>query len=172
MSNVKSGSLTQKRYHIGPSSHFNFKGLFKDCSHVLSKCWAQSQYSLFKSGESRLRSRLLGDAEEEWAPVWVVFGCREIGNRSWDFYTLTLEEGPYCALYLHCTSTARCMETRAKNTIILYKYPGPKISWRMSGIAELGARGRSTFGKRYFWTACIHILEYLLCKPLWWRARL
>lgn len=42
----------------------------------------------------------------------------------------------------------------------------------MSGIAELGARGRSTFGKRYFWTACIHILEYLLCKPRWYRASL
>lgn len=112
---------TRKCYHIGPSSHFNFKGLFKDCFHVLSKCWAQSQYSLFKSGESCLRSRLPGDAEEERAPVWVVFGCREIGNRSWDFYTLTLEEGPYCALYLHWTSTAKCMETRAKNTIILYK---------------------------------------------------
>lgn len=106
------------------------------------------------------------------APVWVVFGRRDTGNRSWHFCTLPLEEGPYCALYLHCTSTARCMETRAKNTIIFYKYPGPKISWRMSERAELGARGRSTFGKRYFWTACIRILEYLLCKPLWRRTRL
>ncbi len=169
MSNVKSGSLMQKRYHIGPSSHFNFKRLFKDCSHVLSKCWAQSPCSLFKSGESRLRSRLLGNAEEEWAPVWVVFGCRGIGNMSWDFYTLTLKEG-LPVLYI---CIAQALQDAWKQELrILCKYPCPRISWRMSVRAELGARGRSTFGKRYFWTACIHILEYLLCIPLWWRAHL
>lgn len=71
-----------------------------------------------------------------------------------------------------CTSTARCMETRAKNTIIYsYKYPVPQISSRMSVRAELGARGRSTFGKWYFWTTCIHILEYLPCKALCRSAR-
>ncbi len=116
MSKVKSGSLMQKRYHIGPSSHFNFKRLFKDCSHVLSKCWAQSPCSLFKSGESRLRSRLLGNAEEEWAPVWVVWLQRDWKHELGLLHTYTGGR-PSCALYLHCTSTARCMETRAKNTL-------------------------------------------------------
>lgn len=156
MSDVKSGSLTQKRYHIGPSSHFNFKGLFKDCSHVLSKCWAQSQYSLSRVTTAGKRR---GRMSSRVSCVWL--------QRDWKWAGTSYTGGkPYCALYLHCTSTARCMETRAKNTIILYKYPCPKISWRMSVRAELGARGRSTFGKRYFWTACIHILEYLLCIPL------
>ncbi len=66
---------------------------------------------------------------------------------SWDFYTLTLEEG-LPVLYI---CIAQALQDAWKQELrIHYKYLCPIISWRMSVRAELGARGRSTFGKRYF----------------------
>lgn len=151
-------------------------------SHVLTKCWDQTQYSSFMSGESHPRSRLQGERRKRTAcfpgtraPVWDVFWLQgeweqELGL----LHTYTGGRGSLCSLSASsaCTSSARCMETGAKNTIIYsYKYPVPKISSRMSVRAELGARRRSVFGKRYFWTTCIHMLEYLLCKALCRSAR-